>query len=106
MSLLYIIYAYACLLLLPTLPLIWYNWARPNLSAFSTIIVLAFGISIPDSKIVVHTNTFVFWVTKSAIISSISLPVIFPCAKLTLASSTKVEISAAFLAIPSTLLYK
>ena len=79
-SLLYVIYAYPCLFDLPTLPLIWYNCANPILSAFSTIMVFAFGISIPDSKIVVHTKTFVFLSIKSFIISSIFAPVICPWA--------------------------
>ena len=50
----YIKYAYANLLLRPTLPLIWYNWLKPNLSASKIIKVLALGISIPVSIIVVH----------------------------------------------------
>ena len=77
---LYVIYAYACLLLLPTLPLIWYSCDNPSLSAFSTIIVFAFGISIPDSKIVVQTNTSISFEINASIISSNSLPVILPCA--------------------------
>ena len=80
LSFLYVMYAYPCLLLLPTLPLIWYSCANPILSAFSTIIVFAFGMSIPDSSIVVHTNTFVFFSINSCIMSSISFPVILPCA--------------------------
>ena len=51
-----------------------------SFAAFSTIIVFAFGISIPDSKIVVQTNTSISFEIKASIISSNSLPVIFPCA--------------------------
>ena len=80
LSFLYVMYAYACLSDLPTLPLIWYSAANPILSAFSTIIVFAFGMSIPDSNIVVQTNTFDFLSIKSCIISSIWFPVICPWA--------------------------
>ena len=104
LSLLYVTYAYPCLSERPTLPRIWYNWASPSLSAFSTIIVFAFGISIPDSKIVVQTSTSVLCSIKSCIILSISAPVILPCANSTLASGTNFEISSAFLIIFSTLL--
>ena len=44
------------MLLLPTLPLIWYNWESPYLSASIIIKVLTFGISIPVSIIVVHNK--------------------------------------------------
>ena len=104
LSLLYVIYAYPCLSERPTLPLIWYSWAKPNLSAFSTIIVFAFGISIPDSNIVVQTNTSILCSIKSCMMLSISLPVIFPCANSTFASGTNFDISSAFLIIFSTLL--
>ena len=50
----YIKYAYDSLSPLPTLPLIWYSWDKPRISALSIIKVLAFGISIPVSIIVVH----------------------------------------------------
>ena len=68
--------------------------------------MLAFGISIPDSKIVVHTNTFDFPSINSFIISSILFPVICPCAYTTFASVTKFDIISAFRSIPSTLLNK
>jgi len=46
----------ACFDPLPTLPLNWCNWDRPNLLAFSIMIKFAFGKSIPTSIIVVDTN--------------------------------------------------
>ena len=73
---------------------------------FALIMVFAFGMSIPDSKIVVHTKTLDFASIKSCIISSILLPDICPCAKETFASGTKSAICFAFLSIPSTLLNK
>ena len=45
---------------LPTLPLNWCNWANPNLLAFSIIIKLAFGKSIPTSITVVETRIDIF----------------------------------------------
>ena len=57
------------------------------------IMVFALGISIPDSRIVVHTSTLIFPWIKSSIISSSSLPDIFPWANPTFASGTIVSIS-------------
>ena len=68
--------------------------------------MFAFGISIPDSNIVVHTKIFISLLTKSIIISSSSFPDIFPCAKPTFASGTSSNIWFAFLSIVSVLLYK
>ena len=45
-----------CFLPLPTLPRNWCNCARPNLLAFSIIIKLALGKSIPTSITVVETK--------------------------------------------------
>ena len=41
----------------PTRPRSWCSWDSPNMSARSTMSVLAFGMSRPDSTIVVETST-------------------------------------------------
>ena len=76
----YIKYAYAILLVLPTLPLIWYNWLSPNLSESNIISVFAFGISIPVSIIVVQSKISNSPLINLYIISSISDLFILPCA--------------------------
>ena len=55
---------------LPTLPLNWCNWDNPSLSAFSIIIKLAFGTSIPTSITVVQTKTSIFPSLKFSITES------------------------------------
>ena len=58
---------FPCSLPLPTLPLNWCNWDKPNLFEFSIIMRLAFGKSIPTSITVVETKISIFLLRKSFI---------------------------------------
>ena len=59
---------------------------RPNLSALSIIISVAFGMSIPTSITVVETRTEISFLWNFCIISSLSLALILPCKKAILMS--------------------
>ena len=63
-------YAYPRSRLRPTRPRSWCSCDSPYASARSTISVLAFGMSRPDSTIVVHTSTSDSRFQKSTMIFS------------------------------------
>ena len=68
----------ACFTPRPTLPLNWCNCDNPNLLAFSIMITLALGKSIPTSIIVVETKIEYSFFKNLFNISSFSSLSIFP----------------------------
>ena len=71
---------------LPTLPRNWCNCANPNLSAFSTTIILEFGTFTPTSITVVAIKIWISPFLNLSIISSFSFGFIFPYTHSTLYS--------------------
>ena len=63
----------------PTLPLNWWSWLKPNRSAFSITIVVAFATSMPTSITVVATSTSASPARKRRIAASLSAVGIWPC---------------------------
>ena len=96
---------YALCLYRPTRPLNWCKSESPNRSASAMNIVFAFGISMPDSIIVVETKISASPLTNPSMTCSSSREGICPCPTMTFASGAIPLISAATASMSPTLLW-